>query len=74
MWQNPALAIGTKWLPVRKLQFPIPRSNRQADVELLAKLFEAGEYHAVDGPHLPAGGSGGGNEVVRSEQRPATSS
>jgi NADPH:quinone reductase-like Zn-dependent oxidoreductase len=43
MWQNPFLAIGTKWLPVRKLQFPIP-PYRQADVELLAKLFEGGEY------------------------------
>jgi NADPH:quinone reductase-like Zn-dependent oxidoreductase len=46
MWQNPFIAIGTRWLPVKKLFFPIP-PYRQADVEMLAKLFEAGEYRAV---------------------------
>jgi NADPH:quinone reductase-like Zn-dependent oxidoreductase len=46
MWQNPLLALATRWLPVRKLYFPIP-PYRQADVELLAKMFEAGDYRAV---------------------------
>ena len=45
-WQNPLLALATKWLPVRTVLFPIP-PYRQADVELVADLFGKGEYQPV---------------------------
>ena len=68
MWQNPVLAIGTKWLPVRKLQFPIP-PYRQADVELLAKLFEGGEYRAVIDRTYPLEDVVEATKYVESEQK-----
>lgn len=46
MWQNPMLAVLTKFIGSRKLLFPIPRYTKR-DVLLLKELIEAGEYRAV---------------------------
>lgn len=46
LWQNPALAVATKWLGSRKLLFPLPVYT-QRDVLFLKELIESGEYRAV---------------------------
>ena len=68
LWQNPFIAIGTKWLPIKKLHFPIP-PYRQADVELLAKLFEAGEYQAVIDRTYPLDDVVEATKYVESQQK-----
>ncbi len=68
MWQNPFIAIGTRWLPVKKLYFPIP-PYRQADVEMLAKMFEAGEYSAVIDRTYPLDEVVAATRYVESQQK-----
>ena len=68
MWQNPFIAIATKWLPVKKLYFPIP-PYRQSEVELLAKLFEAGSYLAVIDRTYPLENVVEATKYVESEQK-----
>jgi NADPH:quinone reductase-like Zn-dependent oxidoreductase len=67
-WQNPLLALATKWLPVRKVLFPIP-PYRQADVELVAQMFSAGEYQAVIDRTYPLDEVVAATTYVASEQK-----
>ena len=46
LWQNPVLALATKWIGKKKLLFPMP-DYAQKDVEYLKELIDAGEYRAV---------------------------
>lgn len=68
MWQNPFLALATRWLPVRKLYFPIP-PYRQSDVELLARMVEAGQYRAVIDRTYPLDEIGTAVDYVESQQK-----
>jgi NADPH:quinone reductase-like Zn-dependent oxidoreductase len=68
MWQNPLLALATRWLPVRKMYFPIP-PYRQADVELLSKMFEAGDYRSVIDRTYPLDAVVDATKYVESQQK-----
>lgn len=68
MWQNPFLALATRWLPVKKVLFPIP-PYRQADVELLQQWFQAGEYRAVIDRTYPLDEVIEATKYVESEQK-----
>jgi NADPH:quinone reductase-like Zn-dependent oxidoreductase len=45
-WQNPFLALSTRWIGDRKVLFPIPRYTKK-DVLFLKDLIEGGKYRAV---------------------------
>ena len=68
MWQNPFLALATRHLPVKKLYFPVP-PYRQAHVELLKQMFEAGEYRAVIDRTYPLADVVAATKYVESEQK-----
>lgn len=67
-WQNPLLALATKWLPVRKVLFPIP-PYRQSEVELVAQMYAAGEYQAVIDRTYPLDDVVAATTYVDSEQK-----
>ena len=46
MWQNPMLALVTRWIGSKKVIFPIPRYTKK-DVLYIKELIEAGKYRAV---------------------------
>lgn len=68
MSQNPFLVLATRWLPVKKVLFPIP-PYRQADVELLKQMYEAGQYRAVIDRTYPLGDVVEATKYVESEQK-----
>jgi NADPH:quinone reductase-like Zn-dependent oxidoreductase len=68
LWQNPFLALGTALSRGRKVVFPLPKYSRE-NVELAARLVEAGEYRPVIDRRYPLDEVVEATRYVETEQK-----